>query len=108
MNNHERRLTCGLFAVTAVWSLALAALGATAGVLFVAPALLLAVPLALGRYLGEGALAAGVARRRTATPRPRRASRPSLRSARRAAPRGGRLIAFHLAKRPPPTLPVPA
>jgi hypothetical protein len=92
----------GLFAVTAIWSLALALFGLTDALLYMAPALLVALPLALGRFLGEERLAALRARERV---------RPRLRPAGAISgdprppalvPRGGLLIASSLAKRPPP------
>ena len=94
-----------LLAATVVWTLALGLLGAHEALLFCAPALLLALPLAFGRYLGEDALEA--ARTRVAQPRRRPArsiSSPALRTV-APLPRGGRLIAAFLATRPPPAAP---
>ncbi|NLT04831.1 MAG: hypothetical protein GXY03_00830 [Solirubrobacterales bacterium] len=74
--------------------------------LYAAPLLLIALPLLAGRYVGEDRLARAVASRRGKRPRaerriapPRAALRPLA-----ALPRGGRLIAFSLADRPPPAL----
>jgi len=75
--------------------------------LFLAPALLLAIPLLGGRYVGEDLIAKLVERRR----RSRRASASA--SSRRPVPpatwlaRGTRLIASSLAKRPPPATLLP-
>jgi hypothetical protein len=70
-------------------------------VAYAAPVLVLVLPLLAGRYLGEERLARAVARVRH---RRRRAAAAAPRS--RAVvvrlPRGGRLIASGLAKRPPP------
>jgi hypothetical protein len=99
----EQRVACGLFAFTAVWCLGVALLGSTQVLLFLAPVLLLALPLAFGRYLGETQLAQLRERRRQAstrrsTPEPAPASRRPF----AILPRGGRLIATALATRPPP------
>jgi hypothetical protein len=79
--------------------------GLGTGVLFLVPALALLVPLLYGRYVGE-ATVIGLARARRTHPRrptgrrcaPHR-PRPVL------LPRGGRLIAWSLAVRPPPAAP---
>ena len=89
--------------LTLVWIAALCATGSTEALLFMVPALLIAVPLFCGRYLGEELIAKLVAR---ATRRPK----PSRSSGGLQAPpspitwpaRGRDLIAFGLAKRPPP------
>ncbi len=70
--------------------------------LFLAPALLILLPLLGGHYVGEDLIAKFVAR---ATARPRR-TRPAAQGPSPAPatwrPRGRGLIAFSLAKRPPP------
>jgi hypothetical protein len=91
-----------LLAVTAAWSLGLAALGAHDALLYLAPALLLALPLAFGRYFGEDALEAVRVRRELPRPRPAPALAPARWSVRAAAPRGGRLVALSMALRGPP------
>ncbi len=89
-------------ALTLAWVTILALTGATEVLLFLAPALLIAIPLLGGRYLGEELIAKLAERgrkpaRATAfSPRPRPAAPPTWRA------RGARLIAFSLAKRPPP------
>ena len=93
----------GALAVTLCWVAALAVTGATGALLFLAPALLIVIPLLGGRYVGEELivrLAAKRTRRRrhSAVFAPLRRS-PSLATWR---PRGTRLIAFSLAERPPP------
>jgi hypothetical protein len=100
----EERLDVGSLLVTAAWLLALAVLAPHQVLLFFAPALLLALPLALGRYPGEKLLGelrdhvAGRDSRKRAlarVPMPRR--RPVV-----SIPRGGALLAAGLATRPPP------
>jgi hypothetical protein len=89
-------------ALTLCWVALLAVTGATDALLFLAPALLIAIPLLGGRYVGEELIAKFVARRAR---RRKRAAAP-VRQAPPAPstwlPRGTRLIAFGLAKRPPP------
>jgi hypothetical protein len=87
--------------VVAAWMVAQVLTGAETGLLYVAPALVLALPLLLGRYLGEEQLAelAGTSR----PPRARLRSRISTpRGYVRVMYRGGRLVASAMAKRPPP------
>ncbi len=103
MTRRDRQLLLGLAALT----LALAAttlVGVHSDVLLAAPALVFALPLLAGRFVGEGQLVRlaavlGCARRRPATTIASRARR-----APRALPRGGRLIAAALAVRPPPVM----
>lgn len=89
-------------AVTLCWVAALAVTGSTEVLLFLAPALLIAIPLLGGHYVGEDLivkLAGGRARP------PRRAisaARPLPLGPQSWLPRGTGLIAFSLAKRPPP------
>lgn len=90
-------------AVTLFWVIGLAVTGSTDALLFMAPALLIAIPLIGGLYIGEELIVKLAARRarprrRTATASPRPLS-PAPQS---WQPRGTRLIAFSLAKRPPP------
>jgi hypothetical protein len=87
--------------VVAAWMVAQALTGAETGLLYLAPALVLALPLVLGRYLGEEQLAelAGASRARGVR-LPARISSP--RGFVRVMHRGGRLVASAMAKRPPP------
>jgi hypothetical protein len=71
------------------------------GLLCLAPALLLAAMLFARRYPGERLLSALARRGQGRRPRPT-ASRASLRLADARVPRGGLLLAFALAVRPPP------
>jgi hypothetical protein len=90
-------------AVTVCWIAALAVAGSTDVLLFLAPALLIAIPLFAGHYFGEELIATLVARERSR--RPRRAPASLLPIPRMPAarlPRGTHLIAFSLAERPPP------
>jgi hypothetical protein len=87
--------------VVAAWMVAQALTGAETGLLYLAPALVLALPLVLGRYLGEEQLAGLAGRPRAPRARPRaRISTP--RDHVRVMHRGGRLVASAMAKRPPP------
>jgi hypothetical protein len=88
-------------AIAASWTVALSLLGSTDTLLFLAPALLIAIPLIAGRYVGEKLIARLVARR-TKRRRPANASNPAQRQPAGWLPRGTRLIAFSLAERPPP------
>lgn len=106
MTRRDQRLLVVLAAAAAAWLLAAAALGGS-GALTFAPLAVLLVPLLLGRYVGEEPLtrlAARVRVRAHRAPRRTRASAP-LRAPRAILPRGGRLLAAHLAVRPPPAAP---
>lgn len=71
-----------------------------AGLLYLAPALLIAAALLRGRYPGERTLTAALARsRRRLRPARRRGRAHSRRT---TPPRGGRLVAARLAGRAPP------
>lgn len=70
--------------------------------LVLAPTLLILIPLLSGHYVGEELIAKLVART-AAPPRPTRAAAQAPGPAPLTwSPRGTRLIAFSLAKRPPP------
>jgi hypothetical protein len=95
-------------AVTLAWIAILGLTGSTDALLFMAPALLIVIPLLSGHYLGEELIAKLVAK---TTRRPKRSPRSAALPA-PAAPatwlaRGRDLIAFGLAKRPPPPLVLP-
>lgn len=100
MARRDLRLLLWLTALTVALVAIQAATGAE--VLLASPALVLALPLLAGRYVGEDALvrlaARGVARSRPA----RRLSARLDRAPRALAPRGARLLAFSLAERGPP------
>jgi hypothetical protein len=91
-------------AATLCWVAALAAAGSTDALLFMAPALLIAIPLLGGHYVGEQPIVKLIARRA----RSRRQSGAAPASPLPPAPadwrpRGAGLIAFSMAKRPPPS-----
>jgi hypothetical protein len=97
----DRMLVWAFTLLVGAWMVAQALTGTETGLLYVAPALALALPLVLGRYVGEDQLAelAGTSR----PPRPRVRSRISTpRGYVRVMYRGGRLVASAMAKRPPP------
>jgi hypothetical protein len=100
MRAFERPLTVGLLIATSACCLALALVGATDGLPFLVPALLLALPLARGLYLGEERLLALSAPRERTARAPAR-SLPTRRAEPQVA-RGARLIARSLAGRAPP------
>jgi hypothetical protein len=81
--------------------------GLDTGLLLLSPALVLALPLLAGRYLGAEKLER-LAGRREPTRRPVRAASAPLprRRPRAGSVRGGRLIAAALAERGPPRLTV--
>jgi hypothetical protein len=94
-------MVCAAALLVAAGIVADACTGAHAGVVHLAPALVIALPLLLGRYVGEAQLT-GLAGR-AARPRRRRPVRVvAPRSYARVMKRGGRLVASGLAKRPPP------
>jgi hypothetical protein len=100
----ERSLTVGLLVASCLCCLALALVGATDGLPFLVPAVLLSLPLARGHYVGERALLARARSPRRSRP-PARSTPPSR--IERQVTRGARLIARSLAKRPPP-VPAPS
>lgn len=88
--------------LTLVWIAILGVTGSTDALLFLAPALLIAIPLLAGHYVGEE-LVATLAHRPSRPTRSRRAVAWALPSAPAIVPAGrDRLIASGLAKRPPP------
>jgi hypothetical protein len=96
-------------AVTLCWVGLLALTGSTDVLLFIAPALLIAIPLFGGHYLGEELISKLATGKRS---RPRRGNAAG--KARRPSavpeswrPRGTSLLAFSLAKRPPPAFAFP-
>ncbi len=104
MDRRDVRLLTGLAVLSMAWLVVHAATGLAEGLVMLAPALLLALPLLAGRYVGEDAIDR-VRAARAAAPAPRRgraprASRP--RPVLALVPRGGLLLASSLATRPPP------
>lgn len=93
--------------ITVLWVLAMALTGSTEALLFLAPALLIAIPLLSGFYIGEELIEKLAAARHR---RSRRRAAPVLRippAPLTWSPRGARLVAFGLAKRPPPARLIP-
>jgi hypothetical protein len=96
--HHGLRVAIGAAVLFGLWLLGLHLGGLDTGLLFLAPAFLLLLPLLAGRYLGADRLAARCApvQRRIAAaihlPRPRV----------RLVPRGGLLVGCSLAGRAPP------
>ena len=88
-------------AITVCWVALLAVTGATETLLFLAPALLIAIPLLCGHYVGEELIVKLAVRRADRRPRPAKAL-PARRAPIAWLLRGTRLIATSLAKRPPP------
>jgi hypothetical protein len=81
------------------------AIVAAAGLLACLPLLLLVVPLLFGRYPGIEAIVRLAERRARRPARDRLRSAPAWGGIGLTPPRGGRLIATGLAKRPPPAAP---
>jgi hypothetical protein len=104
MVRRDLRLLLALTLLAMAWLVARSVAGVGEGLEYLAPALLFALPLLAGRYLGEDLIER--ARMTRAVPAPRRARpRPvRLRPAARAVPRGRALLASHLAHRPPPAV----
>jgi hypothetical protein len=103
MNARDRRLLFALAFAALAFMFAQEAIGFVHSASFVAPVLLVAVPLLAGRFIGEETIhrVAGYERRSAARGRPPvqfRRPRPIF----RVLARGGRLIADALAVRPPP------
>jgi hypothetical protein len=95
---HALRTVAGIAVMAALWLAGLHLGGLDTGLLFLAPAFVLLLPLLAGRYPGERMLAPYLAR-------VRRAIAPVLaapRRRRRTVPRGGLLVGCSLAGRAPP------
>jgi uncharacterized protein YcnI len=96
--SRRARTTLGVLALAALWLLGLHVGGLDTGVLFLAPAFVLALVLLADRYPGERLLTRFMPRHRRAQ---RRSPEPPC-TASSIAPRGGLLLASALAKRGPP------
>src|SRR4051794_23000252 len=97
----NRLALCSFAVVVASWMAAEALTGFHSGLLYLAPAIVLALPLLLGRYVGEEQLVE-LAARPPAPARRRGVRLAGPRSYARVMQRGGRLVASGMAKRPPP------
>jgi hypothetical protein len=101
MGQRDMRILLGLTALMVGLVVAQAVTGAE--VMMASPALVLALPLLAGRYVGEERLARLVARLDATVSRAARTLDDRLPRAPRAVlPRGGRLLAASLAERGPP------
>jgi hypothetical protein len=98
----EQRRLAALALAACAWLLGLELLGIEEAVAYMAPTLVLLVPLLLGRYPGERAIAAALDRRRHGAPRRPAASQRPRRTFRAGVARGGALLAARLAGRAPP------
>jgi hypothetical protein len=97
------RRSLAFAALTGVWLLGLELLGVEAALAYLAPALLILLPLLGGRYPGDEALVRVASRR--APVGARREGAPAMSRRRQDAallPRGGRLVGAALAGRAPP------
>jgi uncharacterized SAM-binding protein YcdF (DUF218 family) len=101
MPRRDRIILLVFASLVAAWLVVQALTGSETGLLYLAPALVLALPLVGGRYVGEERLSLLAAKR---TLRPRRAASRlvATHTFERPMRRGGRLVASSLAKRPPP------
>jgi hypothetical protein len=88
--------------LTIVWLLGLELLGVEAAFAYLAPALLILLPLLGGRYPGDDALVRAASRRRRPARRRPTAAPPRRRRTEALLPRGGRLVGAALAGRGPP------
>jgi hypothetical protein len=96
--HHGLRVVLGAAVLFGLWLLGLHLGGLDTGLLFLAPAFLLALPLLAGRYLGADRLTARYAPVRRAFAAAFRLPRPRG----RLVPRGGLLLGCSLAGRAPP------
>ena len=102
MTDRDRRLMLLAAAVTSLAVGLVALAGHAELVAYLAPVVAVALPLLLGRYLGEDALVRLRDRRGSPGPRVAPRAQGGVRRALTAFPRGGRLIADALAERGPP------
>jgi hypothetical protein len=98
--HHAVRATAGVAVLAALWLIGLHVGGLDTGLLFLAPAFVLLLPLLAGRYVGERALAPHVRAVRRVVVAAFRTSRPRA----RLVPRGGLLVGCSLAGRAPPVV----
>jgi hypothetical protein len=97
--HHALRATIGVAVMAALWLAGPEVGGLETGLLFLAPAFVVLLPLLAGRYPGERVLLVAFERAgRPARPRPLSLPRPPA----RLVPRGGLLVGCSLAGRAPP------
>src|SRR3954470_7795179 len=99
--HHAARATVGVVVLAALWLLGLHVGGLDTGLLFLAPAFVLLLPLLAGRHVGEGGPRAPP---RARVPRAVAAPIHRARPRARLAPRGGLLVGCSLAGRAPPVV----
>jgi hypothetical protein len=104
MVRRDLRLLLVLTLLAMAWLVARSVAGMGEGLEYLAPALLFALPLLAGRYLGEDLLDRARLGRAVPPARRTRLRAPRLRPIARAVPRGRALLAAHLAHRPPPAV----
>jgi len=96
--DHALRVTVGVAVLAGLWLAGLHVGGLDTGLLFLAPAFLLLLPLLAGHYVGERALVPLRRPARRAVVRALSLPRPAT----RLVPRGGLLVGCSLAGRAPP------
>jgi hypothetical protein len=96
--HHGLRVAAGAAVLVTLWLVGLHLGGLDTGLLFLAPAFLLLLPLLAGRYLGADRLASRGAPVRRAVAGALHLPRPRM----RLVPRGGLLVGCSLAGRAPP------
>ena len=98
--HHAVRATTGVVVLAGLWLVGLHVGGLDTGLLFLAPAFVLLLPLLAGRYVGERALTPLDPPVRRAVAAALHLPRPRL----RLVPRGGLLVGCSLAGRAPPAM----
>jgi hypothetical protein len=98
--HHAARVAAGVAVLAALWLLGLHVGGLDTGLLFLAPAFVLLLPLLAGRYVGERVLTPLAERVRRAVAAALHRPRPRA----RLVPRGGLLVGCSLAGRAPPAV----
>jgi len=96
--HHALRVVIGVAVMVALWIAGLEVGGLDTGMLFLAPAFVLLLPLLAGRCRGERVLEPFVRPLRRVVAAARHVARPRA----RRAPRGGLLVGCSLAGRAPP------
>jgi uncharacterized membrane protein len=98
--HHAVRAAAGVVVLAALWLIGLHVGGLDTGLLFLAPAFVLLLPLLAGRYVGERRFAPLLTGVRRAVAAAVHLPRPRV----RLVPRGGLLVGCSLAGRAPPAM----